>query len=516
MPAGFEVVSKKSIENRKVRASFNPPFTDKIDSREWKRNPAWLELPTVTSTDDKFVGLFGVYPDSSFCALHATTSAGPYTVDWGDGTQETVTSNIVAYHEYDYTNSALAGTNLPATFDASTDRVSLTLNNYVNGDIIMFDTVTAPTGLSPLIEYYVRNVSGTTFQLSETTDGNIVNILANGSGNVLPYKQAIVTVTPSEGNVLTRIDLQRRHTANNITYLVPWLDISISLPSATSLVIGGATVYLRMLEKASLYNMGAVTSLASLFSDCYNLVSVPYFDVPATCTFLSLAFAYCRSLQTVPEINAQNVINLQQLFDGCYTLKEPISIINTSKVTNTSYMYRSCHQLKQVPWMDTSQVTSMISMFQFCYSLEEVPSYNTSKVTSMASVFSNCRRIEYIPFFDTSKVTSVNSMFISCYSLMQVPLYDFSLVTDASSLFNSCYSLREVPFFNFSSLIGASSLFSSCYSLERIPNYNFSNVTIVNNMFYLCRRLKEIPDLNFGVGNITNMTLMFAECDSLI
>lgn len=519
MPAGFEIVSKKSIENRKIKASFNPIFTDKINSRAWKRNPAWLQLPTVTSTDDKFVGLFGVYPDSSFCALHATTlSGGNYTVDWGDGIQETVASNVVAYHVYDYANSVLAGTNVPVTFDASTDRVSLTLNNFVNGDIIMFDTVSTATGIAPLVEYYVRNVSDNTFQLSETANGSLLNIIANGSGNVLPYKQAIVTVTPSAGNTLTRIDLHRRHINENLFYVVPWLDITLSLPSATSLVLGGNTnVGLRALEQASLINMGNATTLASLFDSCTSLVSVPYFPVPAACTSLLLAFGGCRSLQTVPEINAQNVISLQQLFDGCNTLKEPISIINTSKVTNTAYMYRNCYQIKRVPWINTSAVTTMLEMFNGCYSLEEIPTINTSNVTNMASMFSNCRRIEYVPYFNTSKVTTVNSMFVSCFSLITVPLYDFSLVTDGTALFNACYSLIEVPLFNFSSLTTATSIFANCNSLESIPNYNFSNVVgNITSMFNSCRRLKTIPNLNFGVGKITNMNSMFNECDSIM
>ncbi len=50
----------------------------------------WLPLPAIQPGEQKLVGLFGVYPgEGNVLALRA---AGNYTVDWGDGTSESVTS----------------------------------------------------------------------------------------------------------------------------------------------------------------------------------------------------------------------------------------------------------------------------------------------------------------------------------------------------------------------------------------------------------------------------------------
>ena len=75
----------------------------------WVRPTDWLPLPTVTETDQKFVGLHAVYPDANFVALSA---AGDYTVDWGDGVVENFASSTVAQHEYNYDTYDVGGTTL--------------------------------------------------------------------------------------------------------------------------------------------------------------------------------------------------------------------------------------------------------------------------------------------------------------------------------------------------------------------------------------------------------------------
>ena len=105
-------------------------------SSGWVRNPSWSALPSVTSSDQKFVGLFSVYSDSNFLAFSV---AGAYTVDWGDGTStENFSSGTTAYHNYDYTVSGLDNTNAPVTFTDSGDTVNRTSHGYSNGDRIKF------------------------------------------------------------------------------------------------------------------------------------------------------------------------------------------------------------------------------------------------------------------------------------------------------------------------------------------------------------------------------------------
>ena len=78
---------------------------------EWERPDDWLAMPSVTSTDDTFVGLHTVFASgSNFVAFRFTTDTGDYQVDWGDGNVDVVASNTQAQHQYDFTNVALDGT----------------------------------------------------------------------------------------------------------------------------------------------------------------------------------------------------------------------------------------------------------------------------------------------------------------------------------------------------------------------------------------------------------------------
>lgn len=80
-------------------------------------------------------------------------------------------------------------------------------------------------------------------------------------------------------------------------------------------------------------------------------------------------------------------------------------------------MFRLCAALTTVPDMDTSQVTNMSYMFQDCSSLTTVPTMDTSKVTAMDSMFRACSALTYVPDMQTRNVTNVSYMFSNCSSL---------------------------------------------------------------------------------------------------
>ena len=75
-------------------------FLPVVSDGEWVRPSDWLAMPTVTSAEQKFVGLHAVFPEgNNFCAF---LFRGAYTVDWGDGVVEDFADNVKAEHEYDY------------------------------------------------------------------------------------------------------------------------------------------------------------------------------------------------------------------------------------------------------------------------------------------------------------------------------------------------------------------------------------------------------------------------------
>ena len=80
-------------------------------------------------------------------------------------------------------------------------------------------------------------------------------------------------------------------------------------------------------------------------------------------------------------------------------------------------MFYGCSSLTHVPALDTSSVTDMTYMFRECTSLTSVPAMNTSQVTSMNSMFWNCAALTSVSDMDTSQVTDMSFMFYNCSAL---------------------------------------------------------------------------------------------------
>ena len=71
------------------------------------------------------------------------------------------------------------------TVNTSTDYITAEQSKYrfiENQDLYVTTSDTLPTGLLDGITYYVKNVSGNTFQLSTTPGGAAVNITSSGTG----------------------------------------------------------------------------------------------------------------------------------------------------------------------------------------------------------------------------------------------------------------------------------------------------------------------------------------------
>ena len=287
----------------------------------WIRPSEWIDMPTITSTEQKVAALFLVgNNNSNFVAFRCS---GNYTVNWGDGNVENVASGVTAKHNY------------------------------------VFSSLSASTEIGPV-----------------------------GSKS----RQAMIVITPQAGQNLTSVSFDFKHSSLTSTYTTPILEITLSAPNCTSLLIGGTTGNLRLLEQCTILSHND-TSMVSMFSGCSALQSVPLF--------------------------------------------------NTSSVTDMSNMFNNCSALQSVPLFNTSSVTYMASVFYNCSALQSVPLFNTSSVTLMSSMFFNCSALQSVPLFITSSVTSMASMFQSCISLQSVPTLNCSNATAITLFALSCNGLKR-------------------------------------------------------------------------
>lgn len=161
----------------------------------------------------------------------------------------------------------------------------------------------------------------------------------------------------------------------------------------------------------------------------------------------------------------------------------------TGKITNLSFedglvcdndlsylFYNNFLNLKSLDLsnLDTSNVTNMSYMFSGCSNLTtlDISSFNTSNVADMSRMFYNCSSLTTLNVsnFNTSKVTSMNNMFLSCSSLTSLDVSSFvtSNVTDMYGMFYDCSSLETIyasSNFVTTNITSSSSMFSNCSNL---------------------------------------------------
>jgi hypothetical protein len=269
----------------------------------WVRNPSWSALTAVGSSEEKFAGIVAVFPQGSYLALSA---AGNYTVDWGDGASENVNTGVTANKLYDFNDVDLANTNAPVTLTDAGDLVERTAHGYSNGMEVRFYNIVSTTGLTEAQTYYVISATANDFQVAATVGGSAIALSTNGSATLLPYKQAIVTVTPN-GGTLTSININVKNTTSGLqAYETGWLDIEVGSPNFTSITLGGSNVRFAMCERAAVRSFGSDTNQSSLFENFRELQEVVLGDT-SSITNMNSMFRECFSLVTVPLFNTAAV-----------------------------------------------------------------------------------------------------------------------------------------------------------------------------------------------------------------
>ncbi len=208
--------------------------------------------------------------------------------------------------------------------------------------------------------------------------------------------------------------------------------------------------------------------------------------------------------------------------------------LNTSEVTNMSYMFYGC---KKVGTLDlssftTTNVTNMYCMFYYCHNLSSlnVSSFNTSKVKNMGVMFAECRKLASLDLFNfnTENVTDMRSMFYQCYSLTELNVSSFntSKVTNMSRMFmlagdldgkTSLLKTLDLSNFDTSNVTTMLYMFDDCHSLQSldVTSFNTSKVTDMLGMFRSCHDLASLDLSSFNTNRVTSMTQMFEYCGVL-
>jgi len=432
----------------------------------------WPALAAIPDGTQKVSVLAAVFPGGS--NYLAFSAVGNYTVDWGDGTSDSVSSGVSITHTYDYANVNLSAV---TTRGYKCATVAITPTGAANLTSVSFIIRPQITGINssssynvPILEIYMNVPNLTTFSLG---------------GNNLKY------------NLLEQITIQQNSItswSNQFLSHLYALQQVVFLKSSPSPLAGNSTdqIFVNDYSLKNIVTVGntavGATSFQTAFSTNYNLVVAPYLDT-RTVTTMQNMFVTCPSLQQVP-------------------------LYNTANVTNMSSMFQNAVSLRTVPQFNTVNVTNMGSMFNTCTSLPTVPSFNTSNVTSMNAMFSGCRNLKFDAVFDTANVTDMSTMFFENFQMKTAPSFNTIKTTLMVNMFQSCFNLQTAPAYNTANVTSMSGRFRDCYSLTIAPASDTTKVTDVSNMFLNCFALKTVPSYNLA-NAVTGGTTMLSGCASL-
>lgn len=168
--------------------------------------------------------------------------------------------------------------------------------------------------------------------------------------------------------------------------------------------------------------------------------------------------------------------------------------VSTSKVTNTSYMFKD-YKNATIPFeinIDNSTNRNMANMFNNCQNLTELPKINNARPNDSSQIFYNCYRLRSIP-----------EDYMDSWNFDRIYGYAYANI---SQIFYSCYSLRTIPTKILSKLHNDAatssyskpyqSMFISCRVLDEIVGISVDGATVTSNMFSstfnTCERAKNI------------------------
>jgi surface protein len=490
----INVATQTGINNgrRNIPAPYYANVTPNVST--WTRPVDWPTLPTVTTSDQKVTGLYAVFPNGTqTISFTCTTSAGTYTVDWGDTTSNTYASGVVASKTYNYatlTNPVLTG-----GYKAVTVTITPTTNNLTGVDFgTKFPSAAPNTGTtSAFNSQWLDLIVGSPTLTSL--------ILVSGTIPRLLQQFQLMSCASSYTNIC-----QNLFASCLALRSIPTLNVPANVTTFSNM-FGNC----QQLTTAPSLSSSVSVICTSMFQNCYSLTSVPNYTF--TISIATTMFTGCSSLQTAPSLNLSSCTNTQGMFQNCYSLIVVPAYNTSSSLTTTATMFSGCYSLVNAPFFNTSNVTTMAGMFLTCYQLRNVPLYNTISVTNMSTMFQFCQSLTSIPLFNTINLVTASNMFQYCFSLKSIPLLNTSNVTTALTMFGQCYSLTTIPLIDTSKVTNMTAFFFGCTNLQTIPLINTSNVTNMNSMFTNCNSLNSIPLIN--TIKVTDMASMFQNCPSL-
>ena len=428
---------------------------------------------------------------SAFNQIHlplTVTGTYNFTVDWGDGSQDTITSWNQAEVIHTYTtagtyNLSITGIINGFNFSTQDEEKILSITNF--GTLQLGNNGGYFQGCVNL------DLSSVTDILDLTGTTNLTNMFSSCNslttiGNVNSWD--VSSVTNMTGMFLS---------ANNFNQSLNSWDVG-SVINMNSM-FSGATLFN---GNITAWNTSSVTIMISMFNqasafnqpiDNWNVSSV-----------LSMAGMFGSAIsfnQSLNSWNTGNVTDMSSMFSSASSFNGNIGNWNTSSVINMSVMFVFATNFNQSlnSW-NTGNVTDMSFMFLLANNFNgNITSWNTSSVTTMRAMFStNSGQFnQNISGWDVSSVSNFGDMFVGAISFNQpIGIWNTSSGINMRNMFRSATAFnQDISAWNISSVTD----FVGFMSLKSFTNYSASNLDAIYNSWSL---ITVQPNITIDFGTI--------------
>lgn len=213
-------------------------------------------------------------------------------------------------------------------------------------------------------------------------------------------------------------------------------------------------------------------------------------------------------LSEFPEIDTSELTNTSWMYAYC-TKNQIIPNLNMSKVTDANHMFYSSTVV--INNLDTSNVINMNNMFAFCQNIKTLPDFNTSKATNLSYLFAYMMNLTKSPNIDTSNATNVASMYNQCFALTDIPELDFSKVDNSYWILYLSHNLKNLGGFKnfgkgFTTVREANSDYNAL-DMERASQLTHESlINIINKVYDIKSMGLETQRIRIGTTNVAKLT----------
>ncbi len=292
----------------------------------------------------------GLSADDQFTLPLVSGNTYNFTVTWGDGNEETITTDTPVTH----------------TFAGGAGTYTVSITGVIQG--LKFDNTGDPLKIIEILDF------GTLSFDADATDvfygcSNLVISAADGPDTSLSTDFLWFYYLCSS---LTSVPLMDLSSGNRYFAMFRGCSSIVTLPNFDFSVGSNSSKYREMFRSMTL-----LTTLDNCtFGDTSSDVRVMFRD--------------CAALQSIPPtLDFTNATNLNSLCFGCTSLAT-FPAISSSNVSDVGGAWRSCSSLTSFPLIDLSGVGNFGNAWDGCLSLADFPAIDMSSGTSFTAAWKNC------------------------------------------------------------------------------------------------------------------------------